>query len=1557
MAKKILGLDLGTNSIGWSLVDIENKKILGMGSRIIPMGTDKQDYEKGVGITKNADRRLKRTIRKLNKRYKLRRNKLLFILHELGMLPTQFQLANGIPQATKIQDLELLPIKKGMLQLGSYKHYQLKTKAINENVTLEEIGKILYSFNQLRGYAGGNNNEEIKKKKDENDDENENTKNYIVISQKVTILKVEKSETKFNGRGKNKGLSFNKFDVTILLDDEELEGETELQHLVDKIDQEEELEIRIRRNKKGETTSVEFALPQKTNWRKQMEKTEEDLKKGNLHVSELIIRDLEQNKWTKIRNRVFLRNRYEAEFDAVWETQSKAHNILNNCPQQIIEKIANYLFPGESKTQQQLREASIKGGLKYIIKEKVIYYQRPLKSQTELISKCQFEKAENVIPNSHPLFQEFRCWDQINRLYITSKQEVYNEKKKQNIFQYTDRYLTKEQKQNIYEKLQTHKQLGFKQVAELVRLESAKGEYLNGLNIKAKLKGCDTQIEIKKILGDHFNILSEYDNAIIEKIWKAIYENSNNGNEYDPNSLKVSSIKESLSPLNNNTLATELALKFAQSVKFPRKYASLSEKAINNILPLMQLNPKNISQEIQTKFEHIKNNIEKLDKNESVDTETGEIINNLQDYVIDFVKKNPEAIKTGGLMFAFATSLIYGTHTTEKITAQIKNYHDIKYDKKIEEERKKLRNPIIQQISNETMQVVKAIWKKFKLNPEELEIRMELARDLKNSSAEREKIWKAQRKNRENNKKITETLQFEGIPVTDRNILKYKLYTQQNFISPYTQNKIIPLSALFDDRLYDIDHIIPKSRYFDDSISNKVVCETNINEEKSNRTAWEYISQQNSKFIIHSIENYVRYVNDTFYGKKKRNLLLEKIPTNPVERQLKNTQYITVAVKKELAKIVGSDKVKTSTGEVTDFLRSRWGLKKLFMELTEERFKLMEFWDWNNETNQPNSSWIKKYYDKYKEKHIYEIKNWSKRYDHRHHAIDALVVALTEQTHIQRLNNLNKYLQDELNKKKDEFKLEVKEDETILEAFFNLEEQRRKAIQENIESSRHFEKPFDDIIKQAKYHLETMMVSIKPKDKLGLSKDIFDKNTPNKELKSQIKIRGGLHQETYYGKTRDPKTRTLKDTKTIEISKLSSKDILKIIDQDVLAKEIDAHRKKYESMKEAFTGEGLKVFNENRFQTKKPSNLKPPVYKVKVWYSLKEDEESKLQPLYNLEDKVSVVTGDNYLFLVLEKNGKRIFKIASLYDSAILAKDAIKNNENIKQKIIHENISLIEEDIKKEKYNKLQTLETRISKAAGKSKEKLEIEINKLLMSDEKVNFCFSLQQNDLVYLPENLDDPVLKLNDDEMKNWLTDIENKRRFIKRIYKVAKFTGKDCHFIPHNYANVIAIPKDLTKEQKDSLKKEHEGKKNIPKNELNLVEFGTYRDCSPYEAGEIFVRSLTIDKKEKKSISKPLKIQDSCIKLEIDWLGNFSFEKKNSTAKMPLIPNNLSEPELKYENRIKFFSSFEEMENDQLLFFAFQKPEELLTNLKRMSMAAFGYSNELEFKIDRKIKFN
>ncbi len=82
--KTILGLDLGTNSIGWALINKTESKILGMGSRIIPMGTDKLDYEKGAGITKNAERRTARTILKANHNSLERRHKNSVVVKELS---------------------------------------------------------------------------------------------------------------------------------------------------------------------------------------------------------------------------------------------------------------------------------------------------------------------------------------------------------------------------------------------------------------------------------------------------------------------------------------------------------------------------------------------------------------------------------------------------------------------------------------------------------------------------------------------------------------------------------------------------------------------------------------------------------------------------------------------------------------------------------------------------------------------------------------------------------------------------------------------------------------------------------------------------------------------------------------------------------------------------------------------------------------------------------------------------------------------------------------------------------------------------------------------------------------------------------------------------------------------------------------------------------------------------------------------------------------------------------------------------------------------------------
>jgi CRISPR-associated endonuclease Csn1 len=93
--KKILGLDLGTNSIGWALIDqnFEEKQgnILALGSRIIPMSQDAIDaFGDGVAQSQTAERTRLRGVRRIKERHLLRRERLNRVLNMLGFLPIHY---------------------------------------------------------------------------------------------------------------------------------------------------------------------------------------------------------------------------------------------------------------------------------------------------------------------------------------------------------------------------------------------------------------------------------------------------------------------------------------------------------------------------------------------------------------------------------------------------------------------------------------------------------------------------------------------------------------------------------------------------------------------------------------------------------------------------------------------------------------------------------------------------------------------------------------------------------------------------------------------------------------------------------------------------------------------------------------------------------------------------------------------------------------------------------------------------------------------------------------------------------------------------------------------------------------------------------------------------------------------------------------------------------------------------------------------------------------------------------------------------------------------------
>lgn len=200
--KKILGLDLGTNSVGWALIqqDFNSREghILGMGSRIIPMSQDiLGDFGKGITKSQTAERTNFRAVRRLRERYLLRRERLHRVLHVLGFLPEHYdeqidftkrlgQFKAGLEpklaydQNTflfkdsfqemladfKVSQPSFLVNKEGKEGLIPYDWtiYYLRKKALSQKIDKEELAWILLNFNQKRGYYQSRGEEEEENK-------------------------------------------------------------------------------------------------------------------------------------------------------------------------------------------------------------------------------------------------------------------------------------------------------------------------------------------------------------------------------------------------------------------------------------------------------------------------------------------------------------------------------------------------------------------------------------------------------------------------------------------------------------------------------------------------------------------------------------------------------------------------------------------------------------------------------------------------------------------------------------------------------------------------------------------------------------------------------------------------------------------------------------------------------------------------------------------------------------------------------------------------------------------------------------------------------------------------------------------------------------------------------------------------------------------------------------------------------------------------------------------------------------------------------------------------
>ncbi len=1196
MNKKILGLDLGTNSIGWALIEKnDNKKtgnILGAGCRILPMSQDiLGKFDSGQSISQTAERTSHRGIRRLRERFLLRRERLHRVLNILNFLPEHYvkhidfkkRLGQFIPETEpklayvfnserKKSDFifknsfeEMLYdfrmnqpqlLENGKKVPYDWTIYYLRKKSLKQEIAKEELAWLLLHFNQKRGYYQLREEEE------------EETPNKLVEFYSLKVLDVidsgdrkSRDEIWYNVHLENGWIYRRPSKIP-------LDWIGKIKEFIVTTDLNDDGSVKTDKDGKEKRS---FRSPAEDDWTLVKKKTEYDIDKSHKHVGEYIYDSLLQKPNQKIKGkliRVIERKYYKAELEDILKKQQHFHpelkdeNLYNAC----LEELYPYNEPHKNSI--------VKRDFIYLFVNDIIFYQRPLKSKKSLISNCKFElrkykdkddKLRSVplkgIAKSHPLFQEFRLWQFIQNIKIYKKETPDD-------INATDLNLNKEEDYTkLFEWLNERKEIDQKTLLKYFKIKNADNYRWN--YVEDKTYPCnETRTLITSRLKKTKNIPAGFlTKEKEEALWHILYSVD------DKNDI-VKALKTFAS---KNGLEDDFIEQFKKFPRIEKEYGAYSAKAIKKLLPLMRIGPYWDEAVVINNVENYQKNIQTLignlkTKNENIkeeDREKGKAINtSLLERLETFSSGETEAYK--GLEHFLASYIVYGKHSEDSDALQWKTPGDIEcYLKSFRQH--SLRNPIVEQVIRETLRVVKDIWTNFGNGSENFfdEIHLELGREMKNPAEKRKQMTNQINENENTNLRIKALLvelmndddtenvrpyspmQQEILKIYEEGVLsaeygkipdditrilkqavpasedlkKYKLWLQQGYHSPYTGN-LIPLSKLFT-RAYDIEHIIPQSRYFDDSLSNKIICETEVNGDKGNMTAYEYIRKKGgSKVALNfgkeisllSPEAYEDLIKRNFAKSrsKMKKLLTEEIPEGFIERQMNDSRYISKVVKNLLSNIVRQDneqeviskKIIPVTGAITAHMKQDWGLEHIWTELITPRFIRL-----NELTQSKKFGDINITTKKFLPQVPLELqKGFSKkRIDHRHHALDAIVIACITKEHINYLNSINS----------------ERKNYSLVSRLRKMEEvivngQMRKVPKE-------FHKPWDTFTQETRETLNGIVVSFKQNLRV-INKTVNHYRTwekdengePVKKFKKQIKgnnwaIRKPMHKDTVSG--------------------------------------------------------------------------------------------------------------------------------------------------------------------------------------------------------------------------------------------------------------------------------------------------------------------------------------------------------------------------------------------------------------------------------------------------------
>ncbi|HVA16226.1 MAG TPA: type II CRISPR RNA-guided endonuclease Cas9 [Candidatus Dormibacteraeota bacterium] len=293
-----------------------------------------------------------------------------------------------------------------------------------------------------------------------------------------------------------------------------------------------------------------------------------------------------------------------------------------------------------------------------------------------------------------------------------------------------------------------------------------------------------------------------------------------------------------------------------------------------------------------------------------------------------------------------------------------------------------IRNPAVIRSLTELRKVVNAI---VRAHGKPAEIRVELARELKKPKWAREQATQRNRANEKARVNAAKRITAEiGIPHPSRtDIRKVLLADECGWHCPYT-GRPISMRSLFSEPQFDIEHIIPFSRSLDDSFTNLTLCAIDENRNrKANQTPHEAYSGDPGRYE-ETLARVRKFTGERSTAAAK----LRRFRMSPAEveallgdfssRQLSDTAYSSRLASRYLGQFYGGvvdpngvRRVQATSGQVTAYLRNEWSLNGIL-----------------NDGATANGGAVRKTRD-----------------DHRHHAVDAVAIALTDAASIKMLSD------------------------------------------------------------------------------------------------------------------------------------------------------------------------------------------------------------------------------------------------------------------------------------------------------------------------------------------------------------------------------------------------------------------------------------------------------------------------------------------------------------------------------------------------------------------------